>query len=98
MVTTNLVRGETWTMLRNRAGHRSAVHFLDHLDRTAHVRVVQVKEDLEREALAWLRRHDERPYSFVDATSFAVMRDLQIKLALTFDEDFNAAGFVTVSD
>jgi predicted nucleic acid-binding protein len=25
-------------------------------------------------AVRWLRRHDEREYSFVDATSFALMR------------------------
>ena len=36
--------------------------------------VVQVDEGIEREARAWLRRHDERVYSFVEATSFVVMR------------------------
>jgi predicted nucleic acid-binding protein len=36
----------------------------------------------------------ERGYSFVDATSFALMRSLRIKQALAFDGDFEAAGFV----
>ena len=54
----------------------------------------RVSEALEREALAWLRRHDERDYSFVDATSFALMRSLRINEALAFDGDFTAAGFV----
>ena len=35
----------------------------------------------------------EREYSFVDATSFALMRSLRIKGALAFDGDFGAAGF-----
>jgi predicted nucleic acid-binding protein len=39
-------------------------------------------------------RHDEREYSFVDATSFAVMRSLRIREALAFDGDFAAAAFV----
>lgn len=43
---------------------------------------------------AWLRVHDERPYSSVDATSFAHMRTLRIREALAFDGDFEAAGFV----
>ncbi len=93
LVTTNQVRGETWTFLRRRAGHSDAVRFLDHLDRSAQVRVVFVTERQEGDASRWLRRHDERPYSFVDATSFAVMRALHIKDALAFDEDFAAAGF-----
>ena len=55
-----------------------------------------VKEAIEREARAWLRRHDERAYSFVDATSFAVMRRERLGEALAFDGDFSAAGFVEV--
>lgn len=52
-----------------------------------------ISEELEHEALDWLRRHDERPYSFVDATSFAFMRSLGITQALAFDGYFAAAGF-----
>ena len=54
-------------------------------------------EDLEDDAIRWLRRHDERSYSFVDAASFAVMRSLRIKEALTFDQDFTVAGFKIAS-
>jgi len=93
LVTTNHVRGETWTFLRRRAGHRSAVAFLDAIERSPRVRLVMVPEELEGEAVRWLRRHDEREYSFVDATSFAAMRSLRIREALAFDGDFAAAGF-----
>jgi len=93
LVTTNHVRGETWTFLRRRSGHASAVDFLDRLDRTPRVRLESISQDLENEALRWLRERDEREYSFVDATSFAVMRSLRINEALAFDGDFAAAGF-----
>ncbi len=94
LVTSNHIRGETWTFLRRRVGYDSAVHFLDRLAGTPRLHVEFVSEDLEREALEWLRRHDERPYSFVDATSFALMRRLGIRDAFAFDGDFAAAGFV----
>ncbi len=93
LVTTNHTRGETWTFLRRRAGHPAAVGFLDTLDRSARVRIVRVSTELESQALDWLRRHDEREYSFVDATSFASMRSLRMGSALAFDGDFSAAGF-----
>ena len=96
LMTTNHVRGETWTYLRRRAGHRSAVDFLEVVERSPRIRIMQVGEELESEALRWLRRHDERQYSFVDATSFMTMKSLRITDVLTFDDDFTAAGF-TVS-
>ena len=97
LLTTNHVRGETWTYLRRRAGHRAAVDFLEVVERSPRIRVPYVGEDLETEALRWLRRRDDREYSFVDATSFALMRSLRITEALTFDQDFAAAGFVVVN-
>lgn len=93
-VTSNLVLGETWTLLSRRLGHFHAVRWLDRVRSELNVRLERVEPDLEAEAWEWLRAHDERPYSFVDATSFALMRKLRIKEALAFDGDFAAAGFV----
>ncbi len=94
LITSNHVCGESWTFLRNRHGYLTAVGFLDGLDRSSHVHLTFISEALEAQAWQWLRRLDERPYSFVDATSFALMRSLRIREALTFDADFEAAGFV----
>jgi len=94
LVTTNHVRGETWTYLKRKAGHGSAVDFIDSLQHSPRVRTVFVTEQLESVSVRWLNAHDERDYSFVDATSFAVMKSLRIKDALAFDGDFSAAGFV----
>jgi predicted nucleic acid-binding protein len=86
--------GETWTFLRRRAGHRAAVKFLDVAQKSSRLVLTHVDEALEAEALRWLRPHDEKEYSFVDATSFAVMRPRRLSEALAFDGDFSAAGFV----
>src|SRR5205807_1408638 len=59
LVTTDFVRGETWTLLRRRDGHKGAVSYLDMLAATPRIRVELVGERLQTEALAWLRRHDE---------------------------------------
>jgi uncharacterized protein len=93
LTTSNHVRGESWTFLRRRSGHRAAVGFLDMLERSTRVRLVMVSDELEAVALRWLRQHDEREYSFVDATSFVLMRAHRIFDAFAFDGDFSAAGF-----
>jgi predicted nucleic acid-binding protein len=96
LLTTNHVVGETWTFLRRRAGHAAALGFVDAVTRSPRLAVEHVGEAVEQEAWAWLRRHDERPFSFVDATSFASMRRRRLSEALAFDGDFRAAGFVEV--
>ena len=92
-VTSNLVLGESWALLSHRAGHYRAARWLDGV-LSERVTVERVDVDAEADAWQWLRQHDEHPYSFVDATSFALMRKLRIKEALAFDGDFAAAGFV----
>lgn len=94
LLCTTHVAGESWTFLRRRAGHAPAVAFLDALTASPHVALHHVDEATEEEARRWLRRHDEREFSFVDAVSFAVMRRRRIDEALAFDGDFSAAGFV----
>jgi predicted nucleic acid-binding protein len=93
LLTTNHVLGETWTFLRRRTGHPAALRFAEAVRRGSTV-IRHLDEQLEQEAWRWLARHDEREYSFVDATSFAAMRRLRIREALAFDGDFAAAGFL----
>jgi uncharacterized protein len=97
VLTTNLVIGETWTFLRRKDSHSTAVAFLDRVDTLADAERLlshRVTDEQESSAWEWLRRRDERVYSFVDATSFRVMRDRRLREALAFDQDFAAAGFV----
>jgi uncharacterized protein len=99
VLTTNLVVGETWTFLRMKGGHRTALAMIDHVEaftEEGRLLVHRVTEDQELASWTWLRKHDERAYSFVDATSFRVMRDRRLREALAFDQDFAAAGFVEV--
>jgi len=93
LMTTTLVVGETWTFLNRRAGHTAAVDFLDRVQASARLDIVSLAPDQESEAFAFLRRRDEREYSYVDATSFSLMRGLRIRRCLAFDGDFSAAGF-----
>jgi uncharacterized protein len=96
LLVTNHVLGELWTFLRRRDSHGTAQRARRLLERSGAVETVHVTAEVEQEAWRWLDRHDERPYSFVDATSFAAMRRRGLLEALAFDGDFTAAGFVEV--
>ncbi|MDE0269376.1 MAG: PIN domain-containing protein [Acidimicrobiaceae bacterium] len=97
VLTTNLVLGESWTFLRCKDSHRTAVCFLDRIEALQSANkltVHSVTDKQESRAWHWLRRHDERVYSFVDAASFEVMRSRRLREVLAFDNDFTAAGFI----
>lgn len=99
ILTTNLVAGETWTFLRRKYSHRTAVGFLDRIDSLvspARLVIHRVTDEQEAAAWEWLRKRHEREYSYIDATSFRVMRDRRLSEALAFDRDFAAAGFAEV--
>ncbi|GIU91152.1 MAG: 23S rRNA-specific endonuclease VapC20 [Acidimicrobiia bacterium] len=97
IVTTDLVLGETWTLLRVRGtSHDRVVELIDAVRASPRIEVVHVDAGVVEEAWAWLRTRGERVYSFVDATSFVVMRRRRLVEALCFDGDFAAAGFVEV--
>lgn len=93
LLVSNHVLGEVWTFLRRRDSHAVARRALWLIEHSETVDVVHIPPDIEEEAWRWLDRHDERAYSFVDATSFAVMRRRGLLEALAFDGDFTAAGF-----
>lgn len=94
--TSNLVLGETWTWLRRRSGHLAGTRFIEAVEQSGRISVALVDQTINQQAWSWLRHHDERFYSYVDATSFVIMRRERIIEALAFDGDFTAAGFVEV--
>jgi predicted nucleic acid-binding protein len=94
LITTHHVVGETWTFMRKWSGHAGAVEALQRIRGVPTLTIVHVDSEEVQDAWRWLNRRDEREYSFVDATSFAVMRRRRIREALAFDGDFTAAGFV----
>ena len=94
LLVSNHVLGEVWTFLRRRDGHKTARQARRLIAGSDAVEIVHVAADVEEDAWRWLDRRDEREYSFVDATSFALMRRRGLTEALAFDGDFSAAGFI----
>lgn len=96
LLTTNQVVGETYTLLMKTHGQAAALRFVDTLGRSGRLERVHLDEKTEAEAWKLLRRYDDQAFSFVDATSFALMRARRLRHAFAFDAHFSAAGFVRV--
>jgi hypothetical protein len=96
LVTSNLVIGETYTLLRTAKGYREAKRFLDALGHSRKMERLFITEPLERKAYEILEQYADHPFSFVDGTSFALMRQQRMQHAFAFDTHFVTAGFLRI--
>jgi predicted nucleic acid-binding protein len=95
-VTTDYVLDETLTLLRSRRSLATASVFIDKLRRSKSVRVFWIDEGFFEKALAIFQKSSHKSWSFTDCTSFALMRELSVSDAFTFDSHFREAGLQTL--
>lgn len=93
LVTTNLVIAEAYLGIRRALGHRAAIEYLRTMQPGPRLLRLYSDGELEAQAGGILNRYYDQEFSFVDAVSFAVMRQRGIPEAFTFDRHFLTAGF-----
>jgi hypothetical protein len=95
-VTTEWVVGETCTLLVARKRPHLVARFLDYVDSSAALLLVNPDDTLLRAAKAMMRQQPEQSYSFVDCISFCLMKERSIRNAFTTDSHYRKAGFSVV--
>ncbi|MGQ0569544.1 MAG: type II toxin-antitoxin system VapC family toxin [Armatimonadota bacterium] len=94
LVTSNLVLAETISLIGSRLYPKKAVEFGRRLHASRVIRIVYLNDEIERLALATYEKFDNARLSFVDCTSFELIRLLRLDAAFAFDEHFRRAGFL----
>lgn len=97
LVTTNLVIAESYIMIHRTGGVHAALRFLELLHSSSLVQKIYSDAALEQQAEDILRQYTDQDFSFADAVSFALMRQLGINEAFAFDHHFSVAGFTLAS-
>lgn len=95
-LTSNFVCDETITLLRVKTGHEQATKFGDTLWGSRIIHIVHVSPDIESQAWEVFKKYADQSFSFTDCTSFAIMQQLEINQAFTFDAHFRQFGFQTL--
>jgi predicted nucleic acid-binding protein len=96
LTTTNLVVAETYILIRRALGYQPAISFLQNLSSSPRITKIYSDTTLEIKAEKILEKYQDQDFSYTDAVSFAVMRELKIGKAFAFDNHFVTAGFVIV--
>jgi predicted nucleic acid-binding protein len=93
-VTSDYVLSETLTVVRFHAGLRLAVQLGEWVQQSSVVSLQRVTPTLWQDAWDIFRSYEDKGFSFVDCTSFALMRQLDLPEALALDHHFAQAGFM----
>ena len=93
LITSDYVMDETITLLQARVGHEYAVRFLDMLQTSRKTRLIYLTPAQIAASISLFRNRSDKGWSFTDCTSFTLMQEFQIKIAFSFDQHFQQAGF-----
>ena len=93
LVTSNLILAESISLIGGRLYPRKAVEFGRRLHASRVVRLVYLTQEIEALALRTYEKFNDPKLSFVDCTSFDLIRLLSLDSVFAFDADFVRAGF-----
>ena len=97
LITTDYVICETLNLINIRQGHKEAIEFLNSIENSQYFDVEDITKSNKDEAKKIFKKHTDKDYSFTDCTSFAFMRENEIKKAFAFDNHFIQFGFELVA-
>jgi uncharacterized protein len=96
LLTSNYVFAETYTALLVRVGREEAIRWGRRFRAGEAIEVARVDEPVEEQAWSILESHADKQWSYVDATSFALMERERITEAFAFDHHFAQRGLTLV--
>jgi uncharacterized protein len=92
LYTSNYVVAETYTALLVRVGRGEAIEWGRRFRAGEAIELVRLEQEAEEDAWEILERHDDKRWSYVDATSFALIERDGGGEAFAFDTHFAQRG------
>jgi uncharacterized protein len=92
LITSDYILDEVLTLVRKHSTHKNARNIGVTILKSPVVRLERITESVWEKAWKIFQRYKDKMWSFTDCTSFALMDQLRIQHAFTFDPDFRQYG------
>ncbi len=89
---------ETAMLLHHRLGPSDSIRWIELQEKSEVIIWLPIDRQVRRASTPWIKKYADQGVSFVDATSFVLMRRENIKHVFSFDRHFTAAGFRLLQD
>ncbi len=96
LVTTNFILDETVTLALASESHKAAVKVGERLSSEDLADLIRLTAADETAAFELFKKRPDKGYSFTDCTSFAIMRRLDVRVAIALDDHFRQEGFTVL--
>jgi predicted nucleic acid-binding protein len=97
LFTSNYVFAETYSALLVRIGRAEAIEWGRRFRAGEAIELIRIEESVEEEAWSILESHADKSWSYVDASSFALMEREATREAFAFDRHFAQRGLALVA-
>jgi uncharacterized protein len=92
LITSDYVLDEVFTLVRKQSTHENAKRIGTSILKSPVVHLERIDPEVWAKAWRIFLRYKDKVWSFTDCTSFALMDQLNIRAAFTFDRDFVQYG------
>ena len=96
-LTSNFVLAEAHALILNRIGRNPAAQFIQAIKFRSVTNIIRVTPLDENRAEEIIFKYTDKDFSYVDATSFAIMKRLKMTQCLTYDHHFVQYGFIPMT-
>jgi len=96
IVTSNYVIAELVALFNSplQLPRNKLFQYVEAIKTASYVELIYVNSEIDELAWALLKNRRDKNWSLVDATSFIIMQQFNIQIALTTDHHFEQAGFM----
>lgn len=97
LITSNYIKSETLTWLKYNVNHEIALKVMDlwrQAEKINSLETYWISQELAEEADEIFKKYGDQSLSYIDCTSFAICRKLNIQKVFGFDSDFNTLGYL----
>ena len=96
LITTTAILLEIGNALSKKRYRQAAAELLISLEQDKTIEIVPITDELYQKAFELFCKRPNKDWCLIDCMSFIVMRENDLSQALTTDEHFEQAGFVTL--
>ena len=94
--TSDLILSESFTLIRRKLGIQTAIKLGDIVFSSNVLKIIYLNEIFILESWNLFKKYKDWQLSFIDCSSFAIMKSSRISKAFCFDEHFVNMGFESI--